>query len=82
VPRPLLIKAVLSLWRRPASFRRNAAALSPKPVRSARAASVTIVSQLALERDALAGRAGLQATNRLVIDIPDHDLRHDILQLK
>ena len=34
---------MLSLWRRPASFRRNAAARSPKPVRSARAAAVRIV---------------------------------------
>ena len=37
------IDLVLSLCRRPARLRRNAAALLPKPVRSARAASVKIV---------------------------------------
>src|SRR5207245_9099594 len=37
--RSFRINLVLSLWRRPTSFRRNAAARRPKPERSARAAS-------------------------------------------
>src|SRR5437773_10369390 len=38
--------------------------------------------QLALERDPLPGRARLQATDGLVIDVPDHDLgQHPLLTI-